>query len=717
MFRSTTPAIAHLSRLMPSCCAALVGVLAGTAEAQPTNVRAWYAQGQVFVVWERPAPPASPTSTVEVYASAAAQVTVANMDKIGQLFFPEYTGARLQQLQPNARLLIPGPAGGTYRLLANEGAFAYTPRAAGNLFFAVVDTGNVVVNAGNSAAAAFAYDPVNQPVRPHPQFSGTTPGGYPYTAYAIWADGSDAYDASRPDVPVLASAEKNGVPHVFTITRPLVAPPAGPLSVLFAHHGGGGEYELFRPGIPARANVSLPLTDGIVVTPDDSFYANVEGVLERSNTSWFGYTPDIDPFTAAVRTNPADTSIVVNFTQRRVHWILDWLQRFDSPHEIDPQRVAMIGHSGGGRGCSHLTRSRPERFCAAVVYTPASDLSKEALGRTNYLIGGWDQNLDTNLVRNGDTLGVTEVMTITTPIAQNGRDFALTQYVWGKRDTEGPASWTTAQRAVLDSVNSSRMGGWVSWDEREHGVEKWDNETDDATDGIAGPWPDIGQWIAPVRTRRASGQYLVDTYRAGQSYPGFFNADADALLAGRQPDPGPGDPNLGDVFGTWGAYFDWDTSTIVETATRWEATLYLTGLSAVSIDNSPYGEIIADVTPRKVAAFVPTGGALVVWSALDATTGDVLQFGQSSAEADGVAVVSALRVPRDPDRVRLKMWAPPCPGDIDGNNSVGLSDIAVIIAQWGQTVTALTAPDLDGSGTVGLGDIAMITSNWGATCP
>ncbi|MDX2131332.1 MAG: prolyl oligopeptidase family serine peptidase, partial [Planctomycetota bacterium] len=413
-----------LSRLSRVALAGIVLAACGSAAfAQPTNVRAWYAQGQVFVVWERPAPPANSTDTVEIYASPAAQVNVANMDRVGRLFFPEYTGARLQQLNPAARLQVPTPAGGTYRLAANEGVFAYTPRAAGNLFFAVVDTGGAVVAAANSASAAFNYDPVNDPVRPHPQFNGFTPGGQPYTALVVFAEGRDDYDNARPDIPVLGDADKNGVPHVFTITEPVGGVGAGLIPCVLAHHGGGGEYELFRPGIPARSNVSLGLTTGIVVTPDDSYYAIVGNALNRSNTSWFGYTPQADPFFVGMRTNPPAGSIVVNFTSRRVHWIIDWLLRPTSPYTIDPSRIAMIGHSGGGRGTSHLVRQRPERFAAAAVYTPASDLTipPAAAGggmEENFLRGDWVTPLDTNLLKtDGTPFDTVEVFTMTTRLS------------------------------------------------------------------------------------------------------------------------------------------------------------------------------------------------------------------------------------------------------------------------------------------------------------
>jgi hypothetical protein len=227
------------------------------------------------------------------------------------------------------------------------------------------------------------------------------------------------------------------------------------------------------------------------------------------------------------------------------------------------------------------------------------------------------------------------------------RDVPLTRFYHGKRDEQGAAGWSLAQRAMLDALNDSRMGHMILWDEREHGIPDWSQEANDAFDGHAGPWPDIAQWVAPVRTYRSAAQYLVDQYRAEQSYPGFFNADHDSSNPGVQPDPGPGDPNLGDPWGTWTGYFDWNVNTIVDTATRWECELYVTGLSAVGIDNSPVAEITTDFAPRKTQSFNPAAGSPMRWTATDLATGTVVQSGSTFAESEGVVVVAGLVVPRN----------------------------------------------------------------------
>ena len=55
--------------------------------------------------------------------------------------------------------------------------------------------------------------------------------------------------------------------------------------------------------------------------------------------------------------------------------------------------------------------------------------------------------------------------------------------------------------------------------------------------------------------------------------------------------------------------------------------------------------------------------------------------------------------------------APKCPADIDGNGTVGASDLAALLNAWG---TANAVADLDGDGVVGAPDLAALLNAWGA---
>ena len=145
--------------------AAFVALTAAPAHAQ-SNVRAWSAAGQVFVVWQVDT---TAPLTYDIYRSATPITAISQGTLAGRMFEPEWSGARLRLASPNARWSVPTAKGGVYTLAANEGLFVFTPRAQSTEYFAVVRNGNTTVSATNRTPAPVVavYDPVNQPVTCH----------------------------------------------------------------------------------------------------------------------------------------------------------------------------------------------------------------------------------------------------------------------------------------------------------------------------------------------------------------------------------------------------------------------------------------------------------------------------------------------------------------------------------------------------------------------
>ncbi|MHC4415914.1 MAG: hypothetical protein ACYS0G_11580 [Planctomycetota bacterium] len=55
-----------------------------------------------------------------------------------------------------------------------------------------------------------------------------------------------------------------------------------------------------------------------------------------------------------------------------------------------------------------------------------------------------------------------------------------------------------------------------------------------------------------------------------------------------------------------------------------------------------------------------------------------------------------------------------CPWDLDGDDSVGISDLLALLAAWGTNPGG--PPDFNGDGTVGISDLLELLANWGQ-CP
>jgi hypothetical protein len=56
----------------------------------------------------------------------------------------------------------------------------------------------------------------------------------------------------------------------------------------------------------------------------------------------------------------------------------------------------------------------------------------------------------------------------------------------------------------------------------------------------------------------------------------------------------------------------------------------------------------------------------------------------------------------------------PCPGDIEGDGSVGMADFQGLLAAWGPNPGH--PADLDGDQAVGITDLLLLLANWGP-CP
>ena len=61
---------------------------------------------------------------------------------------------------------------------------------------------------------------------------------------------------------------------------------------------------------------------------------------------------------------------------------------------------------------------------------------------------------------------------------------------------------------------------------------------------------------------------------------------------------------------------------------------------------------------------------------------------------------------------------PPCPGDLDGDRAVSLTDLAILLANFGVGSGATRAQgDLNGDGAVNLTDLASLLASFGSSCP
>ena len=88
--------------------------------------------------------------------------------------------------------------------------------------------------------------------------------------------------------------------------------------------------------------------------------------------------------------------------------------------------------------------------------------------------------------------------------------------------------------------------------------------------------------------------------------------------------------------------------------------------------------------------------------ALDSTH-NVIVVGTTRADPSGLIDFLALKFPGQ---------VPSVPGDLDGDGIVGITDLLMLLSNWGQCKGDCPA-DLDGDGTVGIFDLLTLLTNWG----
>ncbi|MEQ1746707.1 MAG: hypothetical protein ABMA02_14845 [Saprospiraceae bacterium] len=617
-------------------------VLATTLQAQQ-NVRAWYADGQVWVVWEttQPLP-----ETYAIYAKPTQFNNTASATLLGRLFPQEYfPGALREQVDSAATYKIPNGQGGTYQLKNNEGLFVATPHQAGALWIAVVAWGETTVTPGvnlTQGPVSFLYSPANDPVECHLQqvFPSPFSAGHYCFAFYIWADGRQNQWENRPDFPVMANAAKNGMPSLFMISAPIALDTAGGIPLSIWLHGGGGTARQSLAG--SRTDIHLNPKKGILLAHNDdligkllTFFSGLDGVSRH-----FGWRKNYDPFSGDPPTAP-DT--IVNYTQRRYIWIDEWLIK---NWHIDRHRININGHSMGSKGTTMLAKAFPEHYASATILNNGFE-EADPPALIDVIFGPSASSFPTNLTDySGKTVGYSRAMNLDNRLSTM-RDLPLLRVFSGKNDTQSGASWDAYVVEQYRAADSLGWGAQLYWSERSHGPDTGPDYDDHWINGNAATQQTVVDDIA----------YEEEQFRSDVSFPAFFNHRLDQ----KNNDPGDGTSGTGpngdgDDWGTWGGYHRWDENTTADQPNGWAVTTWLEANAVFDNDNCPNNFLTASVAIRKPQKFKPAAGKILHWSVKDTANGAVLQNGTTVVQADGLVVLPQIAVFRENiRRVRIEV--------------------------------------------------------------
>jgi pimeloyl-ACP methyl ester carboxylesterase len=609
----------------------LLALLLHVSVRAQSNIRAWYADGQVWIVWtiEQPIP-----RTVGVYASPTSFSSTNQATLIGRPYELDYLPTALkEQVDTFATYIIPDGNGGEYTLALNEGLFVFTPHQAGALYFAVVPWGETSVTKDDNitdSAVNFDYDPVGDPVECHRQVVMPSPfaAGYLCAAYYMWVDGRDNYRDSRPDFPVMANAAKNGMPGFFFISVPTDLDTTKPFPLTVWLHGGGGNSRQSLPG--SRAEVNINPVHGMLLAHNDDMFGQRDTVMAKpENPTWhFGWRKNYNPFTEDNVPSSVDT--IINYTQRRYLWIDHWLIRH---FNIDPARIHINGHSMGSSGTTALAKSYPDHYASATAFNCGFGIHEDT--PINALFGRPEDAFPTNLInRKGETVYFPQLYTLIDNTSPS-RDLPVYRSYHGKNDDNGTNRWDAWVIENYTKADSMGHGMQLFWSERPHGIDMAPDFNDHWIIGTA-PW---------LQTETDNVSFEEAQFASNISYPAFYNHRLDP----NNNDPGDGTigtgPNgTGDDWGTWGGWHRWENESIVDETDRWSVVAWLEGDAIFQHDQCPYNSLRSDVAIRRPQQFRPATGEVVNWRVEDASTQSLLQQGQSIVGADDLVSIPGIDI-------------------------------------------------------------------------
>ena len=414
---------------------------------------------------------------------------------------------------------------GGQRINPDSGLHVHTvgPDEAGPTYYAVIGVDNAEIVAGQNSLT----QPVNQ------QPGAVTP---------IWQN------EGAPDV-----AKGKGLPlHL----------------ILHAKTGiGDMDYLVFgdkslgwREGLPFKFGVRVT-PDCVEVRPTDRtwigrmFPEGLDGCQKLTpaiHSFWYGYNSNIH------WPDRMDVGIVTNYTERRLLWIVDWVQR---TYQTDPSRTYAFGSSMGGCGDIASAIRHPEVFAAIRAHVPIVAYDKGAGGDSEMRVvketGGMEM-----MTNEGVT--VRDRLNGTKFVREHPGDLPFLVITNGRQDKSIPW-WKNPDfyRAMRDG----RHGMIAAWDEGDH-----------AGCGRAMP-ADIKAWD--------NLKSFHQLFALNLSYPALTNLSVDNS-------PGNGEATDGDPVGFMGRGLTWDVP--VDEADRYEVVIKWT----LEAEKLP---VTADVTPRRLQAF------------------------------------------------------------------------------------------------------------------
>ena len=265
-------------------------------------------------------------------------------------------------------------------------------------------------------------------------------------------------------------------------------------------------------------------------------------------------------------------------------------------------------------------------------------------------MGDSSWNNPTNLIRNnGSNVRINQVFNLND---RNSilRDYPLFRIYNGKNDVDGIMEWDYYMVSEYIKADSNAWGMQLFWSERAHGLETAMTYNDHWAFG----------YNSSEQTSRDNVDYQENKYKANQSYPAFYNHRLSSNNNSLGDDTPLPDGTVGDNWGTWGGYHDWNTNSIVDETSEWKAIVWLLSNQTFLNDNCPSDSLKSGFCIRKSQNFKPISGSTLYYSITDSITNDILQSGQITTQENDLVCIDSMWVYKSDIRkvcVRISLTA------------------------------------------------------------